>query len=73
VAYRGTLRSTWDRTKEEARPRHPARRPRAHRGARPLSRKALDAARRNAAAAGVAADIRFERGDVREYAPEPGL
>ena len=71
-SYRGALQSTWDRLKEEARraalPAAPA-----PIVARDLSNKALDAARRNAAAAGVAADIRFERGDVRELAPEAGL
>jgi putative N6-adenine-specific DNA methylase len=70
--YRGALQSTWDRMKEEARrialPAAPA-----PIVARDLFTKALDAARRNAAAAGVLADIRFERGDVRELAPEPGM
>ena len=70
--YRGALQSTWDRMKEEARrialPAAPA-----PIVARDLFTKALDAARRNAAAAGVLADIRFERGDVRELAPESGM
>src|SRR6266568_1930697 len=63
-AYRGQLQSLWDRMKEEARhsalPRAPA-----PIVARDLFTKALDAARRNAAAAGVLEDIRFEKGDVR--------
>lgn len=71
-AYRGALQSTWDRMKEEARrtalPAAPA-----PIVARDLFTKALDAARRNAAAAGVLADLRFERGDVRDLAPEPGM
>ncbi len=70
-SYRGALQSTWDRMKEEARraalPSAPA-----PIVARDLARKALDAARRNAAAAGVERDIRFEQGDVRELAPAPG-
>jgi 23S rRNA G2445 N2-methylase RlmL len=71
-AYRGRLQSSWDRMKEEARraalPSAPA-----PIVARDLFAKALDAARRNAAAAGVAQDIRLERGDVRELAPPAGL
>jgi 23S rRNA G2445 N2-methylase RlmL len=71
-AYRGALQSTWDRMKEEARraslPAAPA-----PIVARDLFTKALDTARRNAAAAGVLADIRFERGDVRDLAPEAGM
>ncbi|GEJ55837.1 THUMP domain-containing class I SAM-dependent RNA methyltransferase [Anaeromyxobacter diazotrophicus] len=71
-AYRGALQSTWDRMKEEARraalPAAPA-----PIVARDLFTKALDAARKNAAAAGVLADLRFERGDVRDLAPEPGM
>ena len=71
-AYRGRLQSTWDRMKEEARraalPSAPA-----PILARDLFSKALDAARRNAAAAGVGQDIRFERGDVRELVPPPAL
>jgi 23S rRNA G2445 N2-methylase RlmL len=70
-AYRGQLQSLWDRMKEEARhsalPRAPA-----PILARDLFTKALDAARRNAAAAGVLEDIRFEKGDVRDLAPEAG-
>ncbi len=71
-AYRGALQSTWDRMKEEARraalPAAPA-----PIVARDLFTKALDTARRNAAAAGVLADIRFERGEVRDLAPEAGM
>jgi 23S rRNA (guanine2445-N2)-methyltransferase len=71
-AYRGALQSTWDRMKEEARrailPAAPA-----PIVARDLFSKALDAARRNAAAAGVLADLRFEQGDVRALAPEEGM
>jgi putative N6-adenine-specific DNA methylase len=67
--YRGALQSAWDRMKEEARraalPAAPA-----PILARDLARKALDAARRNAAAAGVANDIRFEQGDVRDLSPK---
>jgi len=67
-SYRGALQSTWDRMKEEARksalPAAPA-----PIVARDFSSKAIDAAKRNAAAAGVAKDIRFEQGDVRELAP----
>ena len=66
--YRGALQSAWDRMKEEARraalPAAPA-----PILARDFAQKALDAARRNAAAAGVGDDIRFERGDVRELSP----
>ncbi len=71
-SYRGALQSTWDRLKEEARrsalPAAPA-----PILARDLFPKALDAARRNAAAAGVATDLRFEKGDVRDLSPEPGV
>lgn len=67
--YRGALQSTWDRMKEEARraalPAAPA-----PILARDFTAKALDAARRNADAAGVGADIRFERGDVRDLSPD---
>jgi putative N6-adenine-specific DNA methylase len=66
--YRGALQSAWDRMKEEARrsalPAAPA-----PILARDLARKALDAARRNAAAAGVERDVAFEQGDVRDLAP----
>lgn len=70
--YRGALQSAWDRMKEEARraalPVAPA-----PIVARDLFPKALEAARRNAAAAGVAQDVRFEKGDVRDLAPEPDM
>ncbi len=70
-SYRGRLQSAWDRMKEEARraalPSAPA-----PIVARDLFSKALDAARRNASAAGVAGDIRFEQGDVRDLQPDPG-
>jgi len=66
--YRGALQSAWDRMKEEARraalPAAPA-----PILARDFAQKAIDAARRNAAAAGVERDIRFEQGDVRKLAP----
>jgi putative N6-adenine-specific DNA methylase len=68
--YRGAVQSAWDRLKEEARavalPRAPA--PIA---GRDRSGRALQAARGNAAAAGVAADVTFEEGDARELRP-PG-
>jgi putative N6-adenine-specific DNA methylase len=67
-AYRGGPQSAWDRMKEAARaeilPRAPA--PIA---ARDLHPKALEAARRNLAAAGVAADVLLEAGDAREAEP----
>jgi putative N6-adenine-specific DNA methylase len=70
-AYRGALQSAWDRMKEEARrsalPAAPA-----PVVARDLFPKALDAARRNAAAAGVGQDVVFEKGDVRELEPPDG-
>ena len=66
--YRGAVQSAWDRLKEEARavalPRAPA--PIA---GRDRSGRALQAARGNAAAAGVAADVTFEEGDARELRP----
>ena len=71
-SYRGGLQSSWDRMKEEARraalPSAPA-----PIFARDLFTRALEGARRNAAAAGVARDIRFEQGDVRDLAPSPDL
>ena len=71
-SYRGELQSKWDRMKEEARraalPAAPA-----PIVARDLFSKALDAARRNAAAAGVGQDIRFEKGDVRDLAPDAAM
>ncbi|HSB19778.1 MAG TPA: THUMP domain-containing protein [Anaeromyxobacteraceae bacterium] len=70
-SYRGGPQSAWDRMKEEARagilPRAPA--PIA---ARDLHPKALEAARRNLAAAGVAADVRLEQGDARAIEPFAG-
>jgi putative N6-adenine-specific DNA methylase len=67
-SYRGGPQSAWDRMKEEARalalPRAPA-----PIVARDLHPKAVEAARRNAAAAGVAADVLVEQGDARELAP----
>ncbi len=66
--YRGAPQSAWDRMKEEARagslPRAPA-----PIVARDISDKALAAARRNASAAGAAADIAFESGDARDLQP----
>ncbi len=70
--YRGTWQSRWDRLKEEARRSALDAAP-APIVARDLLAKAIDAARRNAAAAGVAGDIRFEKGDVRELQPDPEL
>ncbi len=70
-AYRGGPQSAWDRLKEAARaaalPRAPA-----PIVARDLHPKALEAARRNLAAAGVAADVRLEAGDAREVQPFAG-
>jgi len=66
--YRGGPQSAWDRMKEEARalvlPRAPA-----PIVARDLHPKAVEAARRNAAAAGVGADVLVEQGDARDLAP----
>ncbi len=70
--YRGSLQSGWDRMKEQARHEALATAP-APILARELFPRALEAARRNAAAAGVGGDIRFEAGDAREIAPEPGM
>lgn len=67
-SYRGGPQSAWDRMKEEARaaalPAAPA-----PVLARDLHPRAVEAARRNAAAAGVAADVRIERGDARDLDP----
>ena len=67
-SYRGGPQSAWDRMKAEARaealPRAPA--PILARDSHP---KAVVAARRNAAAAGVAADVTIEEGDARDLAP----
>jgi putative N6-adenine-specific DNA methylase len=66
--YRGTLQSAWDRMKEEARaaalPSAPA-----PVWARDSSSKAVEATLRNAAAAGVGADVQVARGDARKIAP----
>jgi 23S rRNA (guanine2445-N2)-methyltransferase len=66
--YRGGPQSAWDRMKAEARsgvlPRAPA-----PIVARDLHPKAVEAAIRNVAAAGVAADVEVERGDARELDP----
>ena len=70
-AYRGGPQSAWDRMKEAARaeilPRTPA--PIA---ARDLHPRALEAARQNLEAAGVAADVRLEPGDARDVEPFAG-
>ena len=66
--YRGVPQSAWDRMKEEARARALPRAP-APIVARDLHPKAVEAARRNAAAAGVGADVLVEQGDARELAP----
>ncbi len=67
-AYRGGPQSAWDRMKAEARalalPKAPA-----PIVARDLHPKAVLAARRNAAAAGVASDVAVEEGDARESEP----
>lgn len=71
--YRGGPQSAWDRMKAEARaaalPRAPA-----PILARDLHPKAVEATRRNALAAGVAADVLVEQGDARDLRPsgEPG-
>jgi putative N6-adenine-specific DNA methylase len=66
--YRGGPQSAWDRMKAEARaailPRAPA-----PVLARDLHTKAIEAARRNVAAAGVAADVAIERADARDLTP----
>lgn len=66
--YRGGWQSAWDRMKEEARASALPRAPAPIAG-RDHSAKALEAARRNAAAAGVAADVAFEPGDARDLEP----
>jgi 23S rRNA G2445 N2-methylase RlmL len=67
-AYRGGPQSAWDRMKAEA---HAAALPRAPAPivARDLHPKAVAAARRNVAAAGLAADVAVEEGDARELQP----
>jgi putative N6-adenine-specific DNA methylase len=66
--YRGAVQASWDRMKERARgealPRAPA-----PIVARDQNAKALDAARRNAAAAGVGQDLVVEEGDARRIEP----
>jgi putative N6-adenine-specific DNA methylase len=66
--YRGGPQSAWDRMKAEAReavlPRAPA-----PILARDLHPKAIAAARRNVAAAGVASDVTVEEGDARGLEP----
>ncbi|HZZ85330.1 MAG TPA: THUMP domain-containing protein [Anaeromyxobacteraceae bacterium] len=68
-AYRGAPQSRWDLLKEEARaavlPAAPA-----PIVARDFAAKPLEATRLCAAAAGVLADLRVERADVRDLAPE---
>jgi 23S rRNA G2445 N2-methylase RlmL len=66
--YRGGWQSAWDRMKAEA---SAARLPAAPAPivARDFSAKALAAAQENVAAAGLAADVRVERGDARDAAP----
>jgi 23S rRNA (guanine2445-N2)-methyltransferase len=66
--YRGALQSAWDRLKEEARAAALPQAPAPING-RDRSARALEAARRNAAAAGVGADVAFEEGDARDLAP----
>src|SRR5919202_125404 len=68
--YRGALQSAWDRMKEAARTEALPAAP-APILARDLHAKALEAARRNASAAGVLGDIRFEAGGARGAAPAP--
>jgi putative N6-adenine-specific DNA methylase len=66
--YRGAWQSTWDRLKAEARAAQLARAP-APIVARDFSAKAIAFAERNVAAAGLAADVRVERGDARDAEP----
>jgi putative N6-adenine-specific DNA methylase len=66
-AYRGSLQSAWDRMKEAARAEvRPAPAPIV---ARDLHPRALDAARRNLAAAGLSSEVRLEAGDARGATP----
>ena len=67
-SYAGTHQSAWDRMKEQARGSALAAAP-APILARDVSPSALEAARRNAAQAGVAADIQFEQADLRSLKP----
>jgi len=65
--YRGELQSGWDRMKEAARAEvRPLPAPVV---ARDFHAKAIEAARRNLEAAGLAADVRLEAGDARDAAP----
>jgi putative N6-adenine-specific DNA methylase len=66
--YRGALQSTWDRLREEARASALPRAPAPIR-ALDASAEAVEATRRNAAAAGVGADVAVEAGDARESEP----
>jgi len=66
--YRGALQSAWDRLREEARAAALPRAPAPIR-ARDASPEAVEAARRNAAAAGVAGDVAVELGDARKAEP----
>jgi putative N6-adenine-specific DNA methylase len=66
--YRGAPQSAWDRMKAEARAEALPRAP-APIVARDLHRKAIDALRRNVAAAGLAGDVLVEEGDARELVP----
>ena len=66
--YRGAWQSAWDRMKEEARAGALPRAPAPILG-RDRSARALGAARHNAGAAGVAADVAFEEGDARDLEP----
>jgi putative N6-adenine-specific DNA methylase len=66
--YRGALQSAWDRMKEEARARALPRAP-APIWAGDLSPRAVEATRRNAAAAGVLEDVQVAAMDAREVAP----
>jgi 23S rRNA G2445 N2-methylase RlmL len=68
LCYRGANQSLWDRMKEEAHAAVLARAP-APIVARDLFARPLQAAQRNAAAAGVAGDIEFEQGDARRLEP----
>jgi putative N6-adenine-specific DNA methylase len=66
--YRGEWQSSWDRMKEEARASALQRAP-APIVATDRSEEALDAARRNARAAGVEQDLRIEVAEARDAAP----
>lgn len=67
-AYRGSWQSAWDRMKAQAQAEALPRAP-APIVARDIGNKVVAAALRNAAQAGVAADIRIEQGDAREATP----